>query len=95
MAVGGHRSDTDAIRRNRLDQLTTGAALEALGRNLRAGMSGAAGPFRLHGRRLRAEREAERTFEMSPALLGVAGFDGYLRRFNPAFEGSCSSCTAS
>jgi hypothetical protein len=40
----------------------------------------------LHGRWLRAEREAERIFEMSPALLAVAGFDGYLRRFNPAFE---------
>jgi PAS domain S-box-containing protein len=40
----------------------------------------------LHGRRLRAEREAERVFDMSPALLAVAGFDGYLRRFNPAFE---------
>jgi PAS domain S-box-containing protein len=43
-------------------------------------------PFWLHSRRLRAEREAERIFEMSPALLAVAGFDGYLRRFNPAFE---------
>jgi PAS domain S-box-containing protein len=41
---------------------------------------------RLQDRRLRAEREAERIFEMSPALLAVAGFDGYLRRFNPAFE---------
>jgi PAS domain S-box-containing protein len=40
----------------------------------------------LHGRRLRAERETERIFEMSPALLAVAGFDGYLKRFNPAFE---------
>src|ERR1700742_3105990 len=39
-----------------------------------------------HGRRRRAEREAERIFEMSPALLAVAGPDGYLRRFNPAFE---------
>jgi PAS domain S-box-containing protein len=37
-------------------------------------------------RRLRAERETERIFEMSPTLLAVAGFDGYLRRFNPAFE---------
>ena len=37
-------------------------------------------------RRLQAEREAERIFAMSPALLAVAGFDGYLRRFNPAFE---------
>ena len=36
-------------------------------------------------RRLRAEREVERVFEMSPALLAVAGFDGYLKRFNPAF----------
>jgi PAS domain-containing protein len=40
----------------------------------------------LNGRRLRAEREAERIFELSPALLAVVGFDGYLRRFNPAFE---------
>jgi PAS domain S-box-containing protein len=39
-----------------------------------------------HQRRLRAEREVERIFEMSPALLAVAGLDGYLRRFNPAFE---------
>jgi PAS domain S-box-containing protein len=49
-------------------------------------MNDAVAPFWLHGRRLRAEREAERIFEMSPALLAVAGFDGYLRRFNPAFE---------
>jgi PAS domain S-box-containing protein len=53
---------------------------------LRAGMNDAVAPFWLHGRRLRAEREAERIFAMSPALLAVAGFDGYLRRFNPAFE---------
>src|SRR5262245_66433159 len=43
-------------------------------------------PSWLHRRRLRAEREVERVFEVSPALLGVAGFDGYLRRFNSAFE---------
>jgi PAS domain S-box-containing protein len=43
-------------------------------------------PSWLQARRLRAEREAERIFDMSPALLAVAGFDGYLRRFNPAFE---------
>jgi PAS domain S-box-containing protein len=52
---------------------------------LLAGVSNALAP-RLHGRRLRAERRFERIFEMSPALLAVAGFDGYLRRFNPAFE---------
>jgi PAS domain S-box-containing protein len=32
------------------------------------------------------QSEAERIFEMSPAFLAVAGFDGFLRRFNPAFE---------
>src|SRR4051794_2668817 len=53
---------------------------------LRAGVNDAAARSPLQGRRLRAEREAERIFEMSPALLAVAGFDGYLRRFNPAFE---------
>jgi PAS domain S-box-containing protein len=49
-------------------------------------MNDAAAPSRFHSRRVRAEREADRIFEMSPALLAVAGFDGYLRRFNPAFE---------
>ena len=63
-----------------------GAGFAAFGTKLRAGVNHAVVPTRLHGRRLRAEREAERIFEMSPALLAVAGFDGYLRRFNPAFE---------
>jgi PAS domain S-box-containing protein len=48
-------------------------------------MNDAAGTASSHDHRLRAEREAQRIFEMSPALLAVAGFDGYLRRFNPAF----------
>src|SRR5215813_8181786 len=43
-------------------------------------------PSSLRRRRRRAERELERVFEMSPALLAAAGFDGYLRRFNPAFD---------
>jgi hypothetical protein len=38
----------------------------------------------LHHRRLRAARTAERIFEMSPALLAAAGFDGYARDFDPA-----------
>jgi PAS domain S-box-containing protein len=42
--------------------------------------------LRSRRRRLRAEREAERVYALSPALLAVAGFDGYLRRFNPAFD---------
>jgi PAS domain S-box-containing protein len=49
-------------------------------------MNDAAGTASSEGRLLRAEREIERIFEMSPALLAVAGFDGYLRRFNPAFS---------
>lgn len=53
---------------------------------LRATVNDAFAPLWLRGRLQRAEREAERTFEMSPALLAVAGFDGYLKRFNPAFE---------
>ena len=32
------------------------------------------------------DREADRVFELAPVLLAVAGFDGYLKRFNPAFE---------
>ena len=45
---------------------------------LLAGMNNALAPFSSHGRRLRAERRFERIFEMSPALLAIAGFDGYL-----------------
>ena len=52
---------------------------------LRAGSNDETARPASDGRRLRAEREAERIFEMSPALLAVAGVDGYLQRFNPAF----------
>jgi PAS domain S-box-containing protein len=74
------------IRRNRLDEVVAMRPFRGAWAQLRAGMNDTAAPIRLHRRRLRAEREAERIFEMSPALLAVAGFDGYLRRFNPAFE---------
>jgi PAS domain S-box-containing protein len=74
------------IGRNRLDELVAMRPVRGAWAQLRAGMNDAVAPFRLHGRRLRAERETERIFEMSPTLLAVAGFDGYLRRFNPAFE---------
>ena len=86
MAGGGDARDTVAIRRSRLDAVVAMRRFRGAWAQLRAGTNDAAAPFWLHGRRLRAEREAERVFEMSPALLAVAGFDGYLRRFNPAFE---------
>lgn len=43
-------------------------------------------PLPSRQRRQQRAREVDRIFEVSPALLAVAGFDGYLRRFNPAFE---------
>ncbi len=37
-------------------------------------------------RRRRAMREADRYFTLSPEMVIVAGFDGYWKRVNPAFE---------
>ncbi len=36
-------------------------------------------------RRRKAENERDRLFDMSPDLIGVAGFDGYFKQINPAF----------
>ena len=35
--------------------------------------------------RRKAEDERDRLFDMSPDLIGVAGFDGYFKQINPAF----------
>ncbi|MDX6647407.1 MAG: hypothetical protein QOK40_3134, partial [Miltoncostaeaceae bacterium] len=37
-------------------------------------------------RRARAQRDLDRVFTVSPDLIAVAGFDGYFKRVNPAFE---------
>jgi PAS domain S-box-containing protein len=37
-------------------------------------------------RRTRAQREVDRMFTLSPDVIAVAGFDGYWKRVNPAFE---------
>ncbi|HEX5622763.1 MAG TPA: GAF domain-containing protein [Solirubrobacteraceae bacterium] len=86
LAGGGDPRDNAAIRPNRLDDVVARRRFRGVWTKLRAGVNHAVVPMQLHGRRLRAEREAERIFELSPALLAVAGLDGYLRRINPAFE---------
>jgi PAS domain S-box-containing protein len=49
-------------------------------------MSESAATLAEHDRRLHAERETERIFDLSLDLLCAAGFDGYFKRVNPAFE---------
>jgi PAS domain S-box-containing protein len=45
------------------------------------------GVAELHAaRRAKAKAEVDRLFTLSPDLIVVAGFDGYFRRVNPAFE---------
>jgi PAS domain S-box-containing protein len=56
--------------------LTGGLALAALAGALAV----------ISGRRAKARAEADRLFAISPDLIVVAGFDGYFKRVNPAFE---------
>ena len=37
-------------------------------------------------RRARAQREVDRIFRLSPDVIAVVGFDGFLKRVNPVFE---------
>ena len=65
--------DTVAIGRNRLDEVVAMRPFRGAWAQLRARTNDAAAPFGSHGRRLRAEREAERIFEMSPAQRFLTG----------------------
>ena len=80
------RAMNEAITRNRLDHRVDAAALEGTWSQLLSGMNETMAAFAdLHGRRREAELELERVFTMSVDLLCIAGFDGYLKRVNPAW----------
>jgi PAS domain S-box-containing protein len=75
-----------AITRNRLDHRADVAAFEGTWSQLLSGMNATMAAFaELQGRRREAELELERVFTTSVDLLCIAGFDGYLKRVNPAW----------
>ena len=80
------RAMNEAITRNRLDHRADVAALEGTWSQLLGGMNETMAAFAdLQGRRRDAVLELERVFTMSVDLLCIAGFDGYLKRVNPAW----------
>ena len=76
-----------AVEDNRLDHRADVAAFEGRWVELMGGINDTMAAFaELQGRREQAERQADRIFELSHDLLCIAGFDGYFKRVNPAFE---------
>ena len=80
------RAMNAAITQDRLEHRADVAALDGTWSQLLAGMNETMAAFaELQGRRREAELEFERVFTMSVDLLCIAGFDGYLKRVNPAW----------
>jgi PAS domain S-box-containing protein len=76
-----------AVENDRLDHRADISAFEGGWAELMGGINDTMGAFaELQARRERAERQSDRIFELSNDLVCVAGFDGYFKRVNPAFE---------
>jgi PAS domain S-box-containing protein len=76
-----------AVKENRLDHRVSVTGFAGGWAELMGGLNDTMAAFaQLQDRREQAERQADRIFEMSQDLLCIAGFDGYFKRVNPAFE---------